>query len=80
MLHEVSYEELVSDQERATRALLEGLGLPWDKRCLEFASQPDAISTASVWQARQPLYAGSVGRWRHYERHLQPLLTTLKSA
>ncbi|HEX2668671.1 MAG TPA: sulfotransferase [Gammaproteobacteria bacterium] len=80
MLHEVSYEELVSDQERATRALLEDLGLPWDKRCLEFASQPDAISTASVWQARQPLYAGSVGRWRHYERHLQPLLATLKPA
>jgi hypothetical protein len=33
--------------------------------------------TASSWQVRQPLYQGSVGRWRHYEKHLGPLLEAL---
>lgn len=77
MLIEVDYEKLVGHQEQTTRRLLEELGLPWDPRCLEFHSQPDVIATASVWQARQPLYNASVGRWRHYERHLKPLLDIL---
>ncbi|HYL95592.1 MAG TPA: hypothetical protein VET69_07290, partial [Terriglobales bacterium] len=63
-----------------TRALLAALELPWDERCLAFAEQPDSIATASVWQARQPLYTRSVGRWRLYERHLGPLLKTLSQA
>ncbi len=77
MMHTVRYEDLVSEQERETRSLLASLDLPWDAACLGFDKQTDAISTASVWQARQPLYAQSVGRWQHYQRHLGPLLNTL---
>jgi tetratricopeptide (TPR) repeat protein len=77
MLHTIAYEQIVQDQESQTRALLTALDLPWDPACLDFHSQPDGISTASVWQARQPLYARSVGRWRQYERHLGPLLNIL---
>ena len=80
MLHSISYEQLTADQENQTRVLLESLGLPWDEACLRFHAQPDGISTASVWQARQPLYTQSVGRWRHYERHLGPLLKTLTAS
>jgi hypothetical protein len=35
------------------------------------------VRTASFWQVRQPLYASSVGRWRHYEQHLEPLKAAL---
>jgi len=35
------------------------------------------VVTASVWQVRQPIYTRSVARWRHYERHLGPLLEVL---
>lgn len=80
MLHSVRYEDMVADQEKQTRALLEFLGLPWDEACLSFHSQSDGITTASLWQARQPLYARSVGRWRHYERHLGPLLQNLTAS
>jgi tetratricopeptide (TPR) repeat protein len=80
MLHSVDYEDMVADQERQTRALLDFLGLPWDEACLSFHTQADDISTASLWQARQPLYARSVGRWRHYEQHLGPLLQNLASS
>jgi hypothetical protein len=30
-----------------------------------------------LWQARQPVHADSVARWRHYEKQLSPLLETL---
>jgi hypothetical protein len=80
MLHSIRYEDLVNAQEPQTRTLLESLGLPWDAACLDFQSRPDGIATASVWQARQQLYTQSVGRWRHYQRHLGPLLNTLAPA
>lgn len=76
-LHEIGYEDLVADPEGESRRLLQFLGLAWDPACLEFHKQPGAISTASVWQARQPLYRESVGRWRHYRRHLAPLAMAL---
>jgi len=31
--------------------------------------------TASVWQARQPVYARSVGRWKSYAPYLPELAT-----
>jgi len=37
---------------------------------------PQVISTASVWQARQPVYTHAVGRWRRYAEFV-PELTTL---
>jgi len=43
----------------------------------EPATQADpggAISTASVWQARQPVYTRSVERWGHYATLFPELL------
>jgi len=53
------------------------LGLDWDERCLRFYETERPVATASFDQVRQPLYTGSVGRWRNYERHLGPLLEGL---
>jgi hypothetical protein len=33
-----------------------------------------SISTASLWQARQPVYSGSVRRWRAYAPFVPELL------
>jgi tetratricopeptide (TPR) repeat protein len=74
---EVQYEELVADLEGQSRRLIEFLGLPWDPACLEFHRTPASIETSSFWQVRQPLYHSSVGRWKHYEKHLGPLLKAL---
>lgn len=35
------------------------------------------MRTASASQVRQPIYKGSVGRWRPYAKHLEPLLAAL---
>jgi len=72
-LIEVRYENLVSDLEATTRELLETLNLPWDDQCLEFYRTQRPVGSASSQQVRTPIYQDSVGRWRHYERHLGPL-------
>ena len=77
-LLEVRYEELVSQPETVTREMVKFCGLPWDDKCLDHAANQRVVMTPSVWQARQPVYKGSVGRWRNYEpwiKDLMPLLS-----
>lgn len=77
-IYDVVYEKLVASQEEQTRRLIVDVcGLPWDERCLDFHQNKRAVHTASLWQVRQPLYAGSVGKWKKYASHLQPLLDEL---
>lgn len=76
---DVHYEELIRRPEVVARAILGFLDLAWDPRCLRFCAAPRAVRTASAWQVRQPLYGRSVGRWRHYERWLGPLLQHLRA-
>ena len=74
---ELSYEGLLNDQAGVTRRLLDFCGLNWDPACLDFTSNPRPVGTLSRWQVRQPVYASSVGRWRHYETQLAPLIHAL---
>jgi tetratricopeptide (TPR) repeat protein len=70
---EVPYEALIEDQEWWTRRMLDFVGLPWDPRCLEFERTERVVLTFSRWQVRQKISAGSVGRWRNYEKYVGPL-------
>jgi len=74
---EVDYEDLVAEQEQVSRRLVEFCGLSWDARCLEFHRTERSVQTASIWQVRQPMYATSVDRWKHYEKYLGPLKEAL---
>ncbi len=74
---DVRYEDLVSNQEEITRKLLAFCGLPWDDRCVAFHRTERPVRTASNLQVRQPIYERSVGRWRRYEAHLEPLKRAL---
>ncbi|MGB9389027.1 MAG: sulfotransferase [Xanthobacteraceae bacterium] len=71
---EVQYEELVGDLETEARRIVEFCGLGWDAACLSFYKTERPVRTASVIQVRQPIYPSSVGRWRAYEKELQPFL------
>jgi Sulfotransferase family len=75
---EVSYEEVVANPKEQSRRMVEFLGLPWDDRCLAFHQTKRPCATASVMQVRRPVYNSSVGRWRHYEKHLGRLQTALE--
>jgi tetratricopeptide (TPR) repeat protein len=77
-LLDVPYSELVADQEKWTRQILDFLGLPWDARCLQFHEIQRPVLTASTWQVRQKVYKSSVGRWRNYRKFIGPLLPLAK--
>ncbi len=77
---DVPYEALVAEQGPISRALIDFLELPWDEACLRFHETPRVALTASYAQVKKPMYSSSVGRWRHYERHLAPLRKVLDGA
>jgi tetratricopeptide (TPR) repeat protein len=70
---EIQYEMLVADREALTRQLVAFCGLEWSEACLSPERNKRVVTTASVWQARQPIYTSSVARWRHYEPWLGEL-------
>jgi tetratricopeptide (TPR) repeat protein len=74
------YEQLIAAPETEIRALLEFMQLHWEPGCVDPTTETGEISTASVWQARQPLYADSIGRWRHYESALEPFIEALPTS
>ncbi len=75
---DVQYEDVVADQEKASREIIDFLGLDWDTNCLNFHKSKGAVRTASKWQVRQPIYNQSVGRWRTYAAYLAPLIQSLE--
>ena len=74
----VDYEAIVADPEAEIRRIIGFSRLPFDERCLRFYETRSVVRTASVNQIRNPIYSASVGRWRHYARHLAPLLSELE--
>ena len=66
-LLEINYEELVAAPETMIRGIIQFCGLEWDDACLRPEQNQRVVKTASLWQARQPIYGTSVSRWRHYE-------------
>jgi Tfp pilus assembly protein PilF len=76
-LLEVPYEQLVADPEAWSRRIVTHCGLDWDERCLEPHKASRAVKTTSAAQVRQPVHAGSVGRWKPYAKALQPLIDRL---
>jgi tetratricopeptide (TPR) repeat protein len=76
----VDYETLVRDLEGEGRRIVEFLGLPWDDAVLRFHETERAVYTASKWQVRQPVFTGSVGRWRRYADQMEPLRAILDDA
>jgi tetratricopeptide (TPR) repeat protein len=80
VMHTLHYEAVVADVEGEARRLLQFCELPWEDQCLRFYEDTQASTTASALQVRQPVYASSVGKWRHYAMQLEPLRLQLESA
>ena len=76
-IFDLQYETLIEDTEPTVRALLDHCALPWEDACLSFHETQRAVRTPSRWQVRQPIYKGSMQRWRNYENQLQPLVKML---
>ena len=44
VIHDVHYEDLIEDQEKASRDLLAHCGLEWDPACLDFAGNASPVA------------------------------------
>ena len=71
---DVVYEDMVADLEGQARRILDFLGLAWDRKVLEYYKSRRAVTSASKWQVRRPVYSSSVGRWRNYEEFMEGVL------
>lgn len=80
VVHTVRYEDIVDDAETHSRQLVEHCGLKWQDQCLRFYENREASTTASTAQVRRPIYKSSLGKWRNYEKELQPLAEILQQA
>jgi tetratricopeptide (TPR) repeat protein len=79
-VHRLVYEELVAGPEKALRPLVDFLGLDWREELLDHRSTAKArgaISTPSYDQVVQPISRKASGRWRRYEKQLEPVLPVL---
>ena len=77
---EIQYESLVGDLETEARRLIDFCGLSFEDDCLNFPDNKAPVTTPSSAQVRAPLYASSIGRWRHYASGLKPALDILERA
>ena len=77
---EIRYEDMVVDLEGQARRALEFLELPWDERVLDYhrRAQTKHVHSPTYEAVTKPVYASSVGRWRNYEKHLEPYQAMLR--
>ncbi|MES2369239.1 MAG: sulfotransferase [Pseudomonadota bacterium] len=79
--HRIRYEDLVSNFEGETRALLQYIGVEWDENVrnhTEHAIKRGRIGTASYQQVVQPLYQHAKYRWERYADRFTPLMPVLQ--
>jgi tetratricopeptide (TPR) repeat protein len=62
----ISYEDIISEPQKAISTALGHLGRSWNDACLDFQKLRNTVKTASVWQVRQPLNDRSIGRAKNY--------------
>ena len=76
---ELSYENLIANQETETEKLLNYVCLPWDNSCMSFHKSERHVKTASNFQVRQPMYESSIDSWKNFNKHLNPLYSLLNN-
>ncbi len=73
-IRSVRYEQLAADPTGTIADLAQWLGLPTTDASASTSKSSVSISSASLWQARQPVYTRAIGRWRNYVAYVPELL------
>ena len=74
----IRYEDMIEDQETTVRSMLDFIGEEYEERCLQFHENQRYARTASYAQVTEKLYDRSRFRYRHYRRHLEPVIPILQ--
>jgi hypothetical protein len=78
---EVRYEDTVANAEREARRALDTLGLAWDNQVLNYRQRlldAKQVTSPTYEAVAEPIYTRAIGRWKNYERLLEPALATLE--
>jgi hypothetical protein len=77
---QVRYEDCVADLEKEARRVLDFLGLPWDPNVLNYRERlkAKAVSSPTYEAVSKPLYTSAIGRWKNYQKYLEPCLPILQ--
>ena len=77
---EVRYEDVVADLESVSRRVLDFLGIAWDASVLRFDehARGKRVRSPTYADVTQPVYTRALGRWRNYQRYLEPVLHRLE--
>jgi len=77
---EVRYEDAVIDLEKEARRVLTFLGLAWEPEVLNYREhlRGKAVASPTYEAVSQPLYTRAIGRWKNYQRFLEPCLPLLQ--
>jgi hypothetical protein len=77
---EVRYEDMVNDLPAVARRTLNFLELPWDDRVLGFDAhaRQKAVRSPTYADVTKPVFKTAVGRWRNYQKYLEPHLPLLE--
>ena len=71
-IYDAKYEDIVQNQEKETRKMLEFCNLDWDENCLNFfKNSKTPIKTASIAQARKPIYKTSLKLHKKYNKYFE---------
>jgi hypothetical protein len=76
----VRYEDMVEDLEPVARKTLDFLGVPWDDRVLGFDehARKKMVISPTYADVTQKIYKRARGRWRNYQKYLEPCLPILE--
>lgn len=76
---QVRYEDMVDDLESSSRRTLEFLGIPWDTQVLRFDehARKKTVRSPTYADVTKPVFKTAVGRWRNYQKYLEPHLEKL---
>jgi len=77
---QVRYEEMVDDLPIVARSVLGFLGVGFEDNVLKFYehARTKRVNSPSYAEVRKPLYRTAVGRWRNYEKYLEPYMSGLE--
>ena len=75
---EVDYEDLANVPKNIGRQIMNNVGVDWDPRSLLFHERRSNVTTASKWQVRKLNYTKYIGRWRHFQDHLQSMIDVME--
>ncbi len=76
----VRYEELIDDLPAVARSVLGFLGVGFEDNVLKFYehARTKRVNSPSHADVQKPIYRTAVGRWRNYQKYLEPYMPGLE--